>query len=180
MIKKTLRQQQINQLRQLEPLVKQREEASLYQQLWQLPVYQQATSIGLTVSSPIEVATPPLIERAWADGKTVYLPRTYPATHGMHFYRYQAGDKLPKSDFGIPEPLEDQELLDQLDLLIVPGLAYSPAGQRVGFGGGYYDRFLCEFDGATVVLALKAMYFPEPTWPVQDFDEAFGRLLVAE
>ncbi|WP_125767026.1 5-formyltetrahydrofolate cyclo-ligase [Lapidilactobacillus wuchangensis] len=171
MKKKELRQQQIAQLQQLDPLLKRQEEASLYQQLWQLPLYQQAQSIGVTVSSPLEVATQPIIERAWQDQKQVYLPRTYPETHGMHFFEYQSDDELIKSDFGIPEPAESKTQLDQLDLLLVPGLIYTADGWRVGFGGGYYDRFLADYPQTTVILALNAMVVSEPVWQVGRYDQ---------
>lgn len=180
MKKKELRQQQIAQLQQLDPVVKRQQEASLYQQLWQLPSYQQARSIGVTVSSPLEVATQPIIERAWQDQKQVYLPRTYPATHGMHFFQYQAGDQLIKSDFGIPEPATTKPQLDQLDLLLVPGLIYSRAGWRVGFGGGYYDRFLAAFPQTTVVLALNAMLVPAPTWQIGHYDQQVGLVVTPQ
>lgn len=178
MKKKELRQQQIAKLRQLPALVKRQEESSLYQQLWQLPLYQQAASIGITVSSPIEVATQPIIEQAWRDQKQVYLPRTYPATHEMHFFQYQAADQLSKSDFGIPEPLPDRPQLDQVDLLIVPGLVYSTDRWRVGFGGGYYDRFLAQYQQPTVVLALNAMTVTAPVWQVSQFDQQVDLVVI--
>ncbi|WP_125601093.1 5-formyltetrahydrofolate cyclo-ligase [Lapidilactobacillus achengensis] len=179
--KKSLRKQQIQRLQQLPLAVKRQEEAQILAQFLASPLYQQAHEIGVTASSPLEFSTVALIEAAWQDQKVIYLPKTLPDTHGMHFYRYQQGDQLVRSAFGIMEPMAAPTLQnDQPDLLIVPGLAYSRDHWRVGFGGGYYDRFLQNYLGQTVVLALSPMVFTTATWPVSQHDQPFDQLITVE
>ncbi|WP_261806178.1 5-formyltetrahydrofolate cyclo-ligase [Lapidilactobacillus luobeiensis] len=179
--KKSLRRQQIQRLQQLVPAVKQKQEDLILRQLYDSALFQAADSIGVTFSSGIEFATGPLIKTAWQAHKTIYLPRTYPESHEMHFFRYQANDELERSAFGIMEPQAvAQWQNDQPELLIVPGLAYSRDRWRVGFGGGYYDRFLRGYQGTTIVLGLPAMVFSEPNWPLTKFDQQFDHLLTIE
>ena len=75
--------------------------------------------------------------------------------------RYEA------SSFGVEEPISEQEA-HHLDLLIVPGLAFSKNGYRIGFGGGYYDRFLSAFDGKTVSLVFGEQFNDQ--WTPDVFD----------
>lgn len=182
MQKKNLRQQQIKKLQSLSQTKRAQETAALHQRLWQSASYQKARSIALTMSTGIELDTAPLIEQAWADHKQVYLPRTVSKTHQMHFLAYHPDDVLVRSSFGLLEPspqVKDEN--NQVDLLLVPGLAFSrQEHQRVGFGGGYYDRFLANYQGHSLVLALSPMVFAQATWPVSDYDQAFETLLTIE
>ncbi|KLD56751.1 hypothetical protein WP50_38680 [Lactiplantibacillus plantarum] len=97
--------------------------------------------VATTIVSDIEVATRPLIEQAWAEGKMVVIPKTLPHRQ-MAFYPYQATDRLERTSFGIPEPVTGEPVAkQQIDLILVPGLGYSrDRHARIGFGGGYYDR----------------------------------------
>lgn len=155
------------------------ETTALYHLLWQSDSYQKTQSIALTMSTDIELATVPLIERAWADHKQVYLPQTSPQTRQMRFLAYHQGDTLVRSSFGLLEPssqVKDEN--NQADLLLVPGLAFSrQEHQRVGFGGGYYDRFLADYHGQALVLALSPLVFAQAAWPISHYDQPFDTLL---
>lgn len=97
-----------------------------------------------------EIDLTPLFEIAKAEGKPIYLPRC--AADGMRFYRYEGADALSPDRFGIPAPAPEAELpADTADTLcILPGLAADKAGHRLGYGGGFYDRFLPHFNGETL------------------------------
>ena len=84
-----------------------------------------------------------LTEEALREGKRVYLPKVRAAQ--MTFLRYEAGDVLIRSRYGIPEPA-DTDAWDgtAAALVLVPGAAFSPDGQRIGYGGGYYDRYFAD------------------------------------
>nr|WP_010011048.1 5-formyltetrahydrofolate cyclo-ligase [Loigolactobacillus coryniformis] len=69
------------------------------------------------------------------------------------------------------EPAYQADLVQtKFDLLIVPGLAFTGKGQRLGFGGGYYDRFLAQHPQTTLGLALSPQFYPVADWPVEPFD----------
>ena len=121
--------------------------------VFELDFYQKSDKILVYVSYRDELSTFPLIRRALLDGKRLFLPRCDPSRKGhMAFYRVcdPARDLLPGL-YGISEPSEDCEpLAEEGGLCIVPGLAFSGEGYRIGYGGGYYDRFLSTFSGTAL------------------------------
>lgn len=132
-------------------------EGGLYRQLFASPKWQQANTVGLTLSFPFEIDTAPIIQRAWAENKNVGLARV-DAPGKMNFYSYQQNDELLPSKFGIPEPNPTTAPLlsaGQLDLILVPGIVFNRSNQRIGFGGGFYDRYLAPYKGATIALAFS-------------------------
>ncbi len=107
------------------------------------PFYREARTLYAYLSFNQELRTDGLIRRAWADGKRVAVPRTL-GKGVMEFYYIDSFDGLIRSSFGVPEPPEDPERLADEDdiLLLMPGLAFDRAHNRVGYGGGFYDRYL--------------------------------------
>ena len=90
-----------------------------------------------------EVRTVPLLERAMKDGKQVAVPKVYGDT--MRFILVTDLTAMEKSDFGIPEPVADGPVAnDPHALVLMPGLAFTAQGDRMGYGGGYYDKFLAQ------------------------------------
>ncbi len=88
-----------------------------------------------------EVRTLPLLQQALADGKQVALPKCYGKE--MRFILTDDLGRIQFSRFGVPEPAADVPLADDPQaLVLVPGLAFDTAGHRMGYGGGFYDRFL--------------------------------------
>lgn len=125
--------------------------------------WKQSRRILLYVSVRGEADTSLLIRTALGEGRELFLPRCRPDSPGMmDFIRHTAGDALEPSAFGIPEPvlspssrlLMDGELEDAGTLIIVPALAFDRCGFRLGYGGGYYDRFLAKARCASVGLAF--------------------------
>ena len=90
-----------------------------------------------------ELRTDGLIRRAWADGKRVAVPRVL-AKGVMEFYYIDSFEVFVTSAFGVPEPPEDPaRLADEREfLLLMPGLAFDRDHNRVGYGGGFYDRYI--------------------------------------
>lgn len=153
----------------------------LLKKLQETPEWKNAETIATTVSSLIEVPTTPIIEAAQAEGKQVYLPKTMPHRQ-MAFLPFTNSDDLVRSDYGILEPVYNEDLVNQTpDLVIVPGLAFAEdSNYRVGFGGGYYDRFLAEYPGKTVALVPSAMHFDTADWEVEDYDIKIQRLICVD
>jgi len=94
-----------------------------------------------------------VLERARELGKTVVVPRVDDARRQLVMHAYEAGDALAPSAFGVLEPLETALRVEPsaIDLVLVPALAVDERGHRIGYGQGFYDRFLPTATGATSV-----------------------------
>jgi 5-formyltetrahydrofolate cyclo-ligase len=121
------------------------------------PVFQRSAVILAYMPIPGEVDLTPLLERQpqkhWA------LPRILPeADHRMVFHPYQSG-QLRHHPFGMMEPAPDLPIIPpgEVQLALVPGLAFDRLGRRLGFGGGYFDRFLRDFTGASLGVIFQAL-----------------------
>lgn len=160
-MKLKLRKQVLHEMKALPQEQKQFIDQALTERLLQHPFYQEAKIIASYLSFPHEFQTQELIEQALKDGKKVLIPKTYPKGR-MNFVVYDP-QQLVKTSFGLLEPQGDLEIVDasQIDLIHVPGLAFTTEGYRIGYGGGYYDRYLEYFSGHT----LSTVYH----YQVQDF-----------
>lgn len=98
-----------------------------------------------------EVDPRPLVERCWALGKTVVLPRVNRAAGTLGWYEHRADRPLVEGAFGIGEPALDAPEIgaDRIDLVLVPAIAYDERGHRLGQGMGFYDRALPQLTRAT-------------------------------
>lgn len=171
MEKALLRQQMIGQLRALPQAKKAEMDQELTRKILATSAYQEATTMATFLSMDLEFNTQPLIQTALSDGKRVLVPKTY-GKGRMIFVDYDA-NQLQISSFGVREPIADQEVeKEQIDLVHVPGLVWNQAGFRIGFGGGYYDRYLQDFTGKTVsaIYPFQLQGFTEESFdiPVQE------------
>ena len=117
--------------------------------------YAECHTLLTYVSLPIEVDTLRLISHAFADGKKVAAPRCVEGTHEMEFYEISSMDDLARQTFGVLEPVRERcrRLTDfSGSVCLVPALAYDRAGYRLGYGAGYYDRFLSVYPGPKIGL----------------------------
>lgn len=108
-----------------------------------------------------EVRTVPILEQAIKDGKKVAVPKVYGDT--MRFLYLDDLSKVAPSDMGIPEPIEDTPVAeDKTALVLMPGIAFDKAGHRIGYGGGFYDKFLSgEPSHPTVALCYDFQVLPK-------------------
>lgn len=124
---------------------KARRDNAVYERIISSGAYKNAEIILTYVSTAIEVDTVRLINTALSDGKRVAVPRCVDGTREMDFYFITSLDDLEKHTFGVLEPIPEKcEKAEDFynALCIMPGLAFDMAGFRLGYGGGYYDRFL--------------------------------------
>ena len=149
-MKLELRKQVLQEMKAFPREQKQFIDQALTERLLQHPFYQEAKVIATYLSFPHEFQTQGLIEQALKDGKKVLIPKTYPKGR-MDFVVYHP-QQLIKTSFGLLEPQGDLEVVDasRIDLIHVPGLAFTTDGYRIGYGGGYYDRYLKYFPGHTL------------------------------
>lgn len=113
--------------------------------------YRQSEILLSYCSIRSEVETGELNKRIQADGKQLFLPRTNAGKKTMCFYRAEDLKKLKKGDFGVPEPrgseaveqvMESGTFSKEKILMVMPGVAFDAKGYRLGYGGGFYDRYL--------------------------------------
>ena len=149
-MKSELRKQALHEMKAIPRTQKVTLDLALTERLLQHPFYQEAKIIATYLSFSHEFQTQGLIEKALRDGKKVLIPKTYPKGR-MDFVVYHP-QQLVKTSFGLLEPQGDLEVVDasQIDLIHVPGLAFTTEGYRIGYGGGYYDRYLEHFSGHTL------------------------------
>ena len=128
-----------------------------------LPEYINAEMVFTYVSVGREPDTRALIEDALKRGKRVCVPKC--EKDGRMTARLIAAlsDLAGVGAFGIPEPCEKSAVIrpEDIDFAVVPGMAFDPWGNRLGRGGGYYDRYLEGFGGITCGLCFDALTFAE-------------------
>lgn len=121
------------------------------------PVLRKASCIALYASVRREVETAGLFEKLRKDGKSLFYPKVSDEKNRlMDFIKVEALADLKKSQWGILEPKSGVAVeVSQMDVVVLPGLAFDKRGYRLGFGKGYYDRALSNFRGLRVGLAFE-------------------------
>ena len=153
MEKSELRKLIAAQKRQLTPAQIAQASAELARQLAVHPLYRAAKSIYGYLSYNQEVLTPPILAQAQRDGKRVAVPKVFDGGASMRFLWLDDLSRIAKGYCGIPEPTDDgPEADDPGALVLMPGLAFTPEGGRLGYGGGFYDRFLAREPHPTLAL----------------------------
>ena len=148
--KKELRQAYIARLQQLDLNTRLYEERKLASLLYDQPEWTGAKTIAVTLSQSFEIDTAPIILHARHKGQQI----------------------------GILEPHDGKVYSpDEIDLMVVPGVAFTASGNRLGFGGGYYDRYLKNYKGPKVSMALTTQLAEENEWEPEEFDQRIDKVL---
>lgn len=168
----------------LTALQQQQAEQFVTQQSLTLIEQRQAKNIALYFSFDGEISTQTLINALWAQDKNVYLPVLHPfSTNHLLFLRYLPDTLMVKNQFGIWEPkLNVQNVLplNELDILFTPLVAFDKQGNRLGMGGGFYDRTLQNWQEKSFIpvgLAHQCQQvesLPIEHWDVPLFDIFVG------
>lgn len=168
MDKKALRRE----IRERKRAMSQEEILSRSERLGQLftqsEAYQNAKTVYGYLPYNQEVRTVPILEQALRDGKRVAVPKIYGDT--MKFLYLDDLSKVEKNPMGIPEPVDDTPVAeDKTALVLMPGVAFTKKGDRIGYGGGFYDRFLAE-EPNHPTLALCYDFQIVDCLPTEDYD----------
>ncbi|OCS88589.1 5-formyltetrahydrofolate cyclo-ligase [Caryophanon tenue] len=158
MDKKQLRNETLHTLRMMNQQQYIERSHQLTTQLLQMPAIQEASVIAVTISAFPEVALQPFIEALWQQQKTVVAPKCDAKTRQMDFYQFTSFDELEQVYLHLYEPKRIQTNYvspRQLDVMIVPGVVFSTDGYRIGFGGGYYDRYLPTTTATRISVAFE-------------------------
>ena len=125
-----------------------------------LPAYQKARQVLLYLSKGSEVDTWKVFARALAEGKEVYAPRCLDGEGTMGFFQVTSPQELLQGRFGLWEP-DPRRCAPwrrrEGALCLVPGIAFDRQGYRLGYGKGYYDRFLASFSGTAAGLCFREL-----------------------
>lgn len=157
-IKTELREKYRRLRLEMTPEIREEKDEAIARHVYRLWQYAEHDTLLIYVSTPIEVDTHRIIRHALSDGKTVAVPRCVPGTREMNFYRINSLDELESGTFGVlePPPVEENLLPPDTDgLCIVPAFSYDWNGYRLGYGKGYYDRFLSQFRGQIVGICYS-------------------------
>ena len=175
---------QIRKIRQKMTALEQAQaEQRITEQALQLIEQRQAQHIALYLSFDGEISTALLIQTLWQQGKSVYLPVLHPFSSGnLLFLRYQAQTPLHINQFGIQEPRLDvrQVLpLNELDIIFTPLVAFDQQGNRLGMGGGFYDRTLQQWQQKSFIpVGLAHQCQQVEKLPVESWDIPLERILI--
>lgn len=172
--KRDLRQVQKQKLQAYQGPDRLTEETALRAKLFNTTQWAAAKTIAVVLSTPMELNTQPIIAHAWANGKQVVVPKI--VAKQMQFVAITPQTTFTAGALNIQEPEEDTVYPpENIDLVIVPGLAYTKQGGRLGFGAGYYDRFLSTYTGQTIALALTPQLLE--TLPSEPHDQVIDQVL---
>lgn len=144
-------------------------DAEIHRRITCLPEYERADTVFCFVGTCSEIDTVPILKDAWRRGKRVCVPRCE-GKGIMNAYQINGMDDLHVGSFGILEPGEHAVMIlpEEIDLVLVPCLSCSRDGKRLGYGGGYYDRYLERVAAPKAVLCRSRVMREDI--PVDDYD----------
>ncbi|ARK29383.1 5-formyltetrahydrofolate cyclo-ligase [Halalkalibacter krulwichiae] len=140
--------------------------------------WKEASIIGLTISRDKEVHTYEIIEEGWRQNKKIAVPRANFKTKEMTFFEITSFEQLEESTFGLKEPLPylcPVMKPESIDLMIVPGVAFDKEGYRLGYGGGFYDRYLPKVQASMIALAYECQLIERV--PLEQHDKKVDRII---
>ncbi len=182
MPKRELRQELRRKLAAIPPVELQQRSALACRRLCETAEYRRAEVIMLFLSTPNEVDTTQLALQAWADSKRVLAPRvTWDQRRMLPIEIQSLASGVEDGYMGIREPVEGLPVpVADIELVIVPGLAFDEQGNRLGRGRGFYDRFLAHRDFHGVACALAFENQIVPSVPVSETDARVHMLVTDE
>lgn len=143
----------------------------IYKKVLESEYYKKAKVIFIFVSYKTEVDTHAIIKRALEDGKRIAVPKIKTKKEGILPVEIKAFDELSPGNYGILEPVEDNIInKEEIDLILSPGVAFDKNGGRLGYGAGFYDRFISSFVKKIPVVAIGYKVQLVNEVPMDEFD----------
>ena len=155
-----LREQCKNFRKNMDLFEKAQMDSDIAERVRKLYQYRTAKVIMVFVSTKIEIDTFKIIENAFQDEKLVAVPRCIPETRQMEFHFISSIDQLSPGSFSVLEPPAFYPIVTDFSnaLMLVPGFMFDAFGFRLGYGKGYYDRFMSRFNGAAVGMCYSCEF----------------------
>jgi 5-formyltetrahydrofolate cyclo-ligase len=179
--KDIIRDKMLSQLEGIDKKEKERRDLRIRERLFLNPKFQKANIIMSYVSKSYEVDTWTIIEKSLEMGKKIAVPYVLKGDRLILPSLVLDCKELVKGPYGVYQPHPDNIRridLNQLDLLLVPGVAFDKAGNRLGHGKGYYDRFLKKAP-YTYSLGLSYEFQVLESLPISEFDRPVSSLIYA-
>ena len=149
----------------IDPQARRADSASICRRVADSPEFGRARVVLLFASFGSEVDTADLLSESLRTGKRLVLPRVEPDTRRLELREVRSlGADLAPGTWGIPEPVPEhcpEVRLDDVDFVLVPGVAFDRELRRLGYGGGYYDRILADTPGRAAIAVCFAMQVVE-------------------
>lgn len=164
----------------MDPAEKKRRDDAICRAATALASFRYAEYVLLYASTENEIQVQAIAEEALARGKKIAFPRCDKESHTMQYHLVSSLDELAQDSYGILEPPPENPIYDPENDLgsavcFVPGLVYDKAGYRLGYGKGFYDRYLSHFSGCTLGVVYSDYILP--TVPRGRFDVSVDILL---
>ncbi|MFO3688311.1 5-formyltetrahydrofolate cyclo-ligase [Staphylococcus felis] len=177
MTKKEIRARKIHAMKTLDVRKKEKADQWLKKQVIAHEQFQKAHSIGIVLSMPHEVETDSIIKCALDLHKSVYVPKTNYQHKTMDFQKLTSLNQIGVDEKGIRYVNQNSIINNHLDLVIVPGVAFSENGYRIGYGGGFFDRYLAAFKPETLSLLYDIQLCEN--LPIDEYDYPVSELIIA-
>ncbi|OOM76265.1 putative 5-formyltetrahydrofolate cyclo-ligase [Clostridium puniceum] len=155
--KKILRKEILEKRNNIDLIKKEEMDKKILDQFYESKYYKEAEKIFIYISYASEINTKEIINKALKDKKKIYVPRTEFETRHMDAVEIIGLDNLIESKYGILEPSIKEKHIDpnELDLIVVPGVAFDRNGGRMGYGAGFYDRYFKKINKENISRIVK-------------------------
>ncbi len=174
--KTTIREKLLQARRALKPETRRSLSRRIAAQTLSLPEWSSSRCIGIYLSLPDEVSTAGLVYAAISAGKTLAAPVVNLKIRSLVFRRFNKPDDLRPGPLGISQPINGTVIIpEKIDLLIIPGVGFDLNCHRLGYGKGFYDRFLPECPGFRLGLAFDVQLIA--SLPITPQDQPLHRVL---
>ncbi len=126
---------------------------AIQKRLKKIDSFRNARKIGMYYPIGSEIMTQDIIQEALSEGKEVFLPKV--VGKNIEFRKIESVNNLENGSFDIMEPRNECPIDNNLDVILVPTVGISPKGVRLGYGHGFYDRFLAENKIETISITME-------------------------
>ncbi|HCY1256866.1 TPA: 5-formyltetrahydrofolate cyclo-ligase [Staphylococcus aureus] len=175
MTKNEIRKYILHKMKTFNKAEKRKADTWLRNQFFATEEYKEANAIALVLSFNHEVDTFFIIEQALMDHKRIFVPKMDYLNHQMTFKEIFNLKDIDVDKKGIYYPTSKGETTNNLDLIVVPGVGFQDNGYRIGYGGGYYDRFLANYQTKTISLLYD---FQITSFEPESFDQPVDKLII--
>ncbi|MCM1158928.1 MAG: 5-formyltetrahydrofolate cyclo-ligase [Bacteroidales bacterium] len=150
--------------------------------LTELNLYKECRNLCVYQAFRNEVSCDKIMRQALSQGKRVFVPVTVPEKREMEFYRITENTRWQAGAYGIrePVPVPEAAVLEEKALILMPGLAFDRSRHRIGYGGGYYDRYLVNHPEHTTIALCYPFQITENHLPAEPHDILPDYILTAE